>query len=167
MSESSTRVRLMLQGYEQQLLAARRLVHFRAKMRTSAGKSPDDPDPTKERSKRMEQVAKVVYDDLIYTGNFNPIIEEIRAELSKIMGVSLQFIYPPGKRLCIVKSGEHGQEALTLEEQRMVRTMLFRVTREKINDTMLREQVVYKESEPDEYKENTKENDQVVEPIPL
>ncbi|MCR5813847.1 MAG: hypothetical protein K6G15_05100 [Desulfovibrio sp.] len=140
MSDSTLRVRMMLQSYEQQLLAARRLVRYRAKCRLQAGENPEDPDPSIKRRAMVEKVAKEIYDCLIYTGGKNPIIEEIRSELSAIVGIPLMFTYPPGKRLHIVRAGPQGQEALTEEEQRKVRMSLWRVTREKINASMLEEQ---------------------------
>ena len=129
----------MLQGYEQQLLTARRLAKFRAKCRVINGESRDDPDPQIKRRTYVEKVAREVYESLIYTGSTNPIIEEIRAELSSQIGAELQFTYPPGKRLRIVKVTPTGQVALSAEEQQKVRLLFFRVTREKINASMLDE----------------------------
>ena len=125
MSDSTLRVRMMLQSYEQQLLAARRLVRYRAKCRMQAGENPEDPDPSIKRRALVEKVAKEIYECLIYTGGNN---------------IPLMFTYPPGKRLHIVRAGPEGQEALTEEEQRKVRMSLWRVTREKINASMLEEQ---------------------------
>lgn len=139
MSESTVRLRVMLQSYEQQLMAARRLAKFRAKCRLLRGEERDDPDPQIKRRSYVEKVAREVYESLIYTGSPNPINEEIRAELSAQVGIELQFTYPPGKRLRIVKVTPEGQMALSEEEQQKVRLLFFRVTREKINASMLDE----------------------------
>ena len=138
--DATLQIRMMLQRYEQQLLAARRLVRYRAKCRLAQGQPPEDPDPSPKRRMYVEKVAKEVYDCLIYTGSENPIIEEIRSELSRVVGIPLQFTYPPGKRLRIVKTGPNGQAALTEEERHKVRSSLWRITREKINASMLEEQ---------------------------
>ncbi len=42
-------MRIMLQCYEQQLLAARRLARFRVKRRLAEGLKPQDPDPSVNR----------------------------------------------------------------------------------------------------------------------
>jgi len=43
---TAAQVRMMLQGYEQQLLAARRLARLRMRRRVVAGDDPNDPDPS-------------------------------------------------------------------------------------------------------------------------
>ncbi|MCR4666595.1 MAG: hypothetical protein K5657_04790 [Desulfovibrio sp.] len=138
-SEATARVRMMLMRYEQQLLAARRLARFRERLRRANGQSPEDPDPSIKRRIYVEKVTREIYECLIYTGGDNPIIEEIRKELSRVVGIPLRFTYPPGKRLRIVKAGPSGNIALTEEEQRVVRSSLLRVTREKIDASMLEE----------------------------
>ncbi|MBR4742046.1 MAG: hypothetical protein IK079_04030 [Desulfovibrio sp.] len=137
MTESTLRVRIMLQGYEQQLLAARRLARFRARCREAAGEMPDDPDPTPKRSAYIEKVTKEIYDSLLYTGSDNPVIEEIRLSLSEDVGMQLLFTYPPGKRLQIVKVEGNVRRALNEEERIRVKHALYRITREKIDKHML------------------------------
>ncbi|MBO4368993.1 MAG: hypothetical protein J5803_02700 [Desulfovibrio sp.] len=151
MSDATTRVRVMLMRYEQQLLAARRLARFRERMRRATGETPEDPDPAIKRRMYVEKVTKEIYECLLYTGGENPIIEEIRQELSKVVGIPLQFTYPPGKRLRIVKIGPKGTVALTAEEQRKVRSSLLRVTREKIDASMLENHTAMTESWEREY----------------
>ncbi|MBQ7739085.1 MAG: hypothetical protein IJT59_05485 [Desulfovibrionaceae bacterium] len=141
MSESTVRIRLMLQGYEQQLLAARRLAKFRDKYRSMQGEHIGDPDPAPNRRRYVEKVTQEVFQCLLYTGDYRPIIEEIRAELSSRMGLDLRFTYPPGKRLCVIKMTEKGAAPLDPEEKQKVRILLFKVTHEKINSSMLEEDV--------------------------
>ena len=131
------RMRIMLQGYEQQLLAARRLARFRVNRRLAAGEEPNDPDPSVNRRIRVEKVARELYETLIYTGSDNPVVEDIRQELGKEVGQEVQFTYPPGGRLRIVGQGPDGLEALPEDKLRASRNALWRITRQKISESML------------------------------
>ena len=130
-------MRIMLQSYEQQLLAARRLARFRVKRRLAEGEKPQDPDPSVNRRVFVEKVARELYDTLIFTGSSNPVVEEIRAELSQAIGLEVSFTYPPGARLRIVASGPDGQRPLSAEEERRARHALWRITRQKVDQSML------------------------------
>ena len=59
---TAAQVRMMLQGYEQQLLAARRLARLRMRRRMAAGDDPNDPDPAARRHLMVEKVARELYD---------------------------------------------------------------------------------------------------------
>lgn len=130
-------MRIMLQCYEQQLLAARRLARFRVKRRLAEGLKPQDPDPSVNRRAFVEKVARELYDTLIFTGSSNPVVEEIRAELSRAVGLEVEFTYPPGARLRIVAIGPDGQRPLGAEEERRARHALWRITRQKVDQSML------------------------------
>ena len=95
---TAAQVRMMLQGYEQQLLAARRLARLRMRRRMAAGDDPNDPDPAARRHLMVEKVARELYEALLYTGSDNPVVEEIRQELGREVGQDVQFTYPPGGR---------------------------------------------------------------------
>ena len=102
---TTARLRIMLQGYEQQLLAARRLARFRVRRRLAAGEDPREPDPLPKRHATVEQVARELYDMLLYTGSDNPVVEDIRQELSQELGREVHFTYPPDGSLCILGQG--------------------------------------------------------------
>ena len=55
------------------------------------------------------------------------------------MGQEVQFTYPPGGRLRIVGQGPEGLEALSDEKLRATRNALWRVTRKKVDESMLDE----------------------------
>ncbi|MDO5484394.1 MAG: DVU0524 family FlgM-associated protein [Desulfovibrionaceae bacterium] len=129
--------RAMLRSYEQQLLAARRLARFRVRRRLAQGEEPYDPDPAIKRRAYVEQVAQELYDSLIFTGSDNPMVEEIRQTLSQAVGMEVEFTYPPGEKLCIVARGPNGPRPLTDEEQRRTRNALWRITRQKVDQSML------------------------------
>ena len=129
--------RAMLRGYEQQLLAARRLARFRVRRRIAQGEEPYDPDPAIKRRAFVEQVAQELYESLLFTGSDNPVVEEIRESLSGLVGMELEFTYPPGEKLCVVGKGPHGPRTLTEEEQRRIRNALWRITRQKVDQSLL------------------------------
>ena len=116
---TTARLRIMLQGYEQQLLAARRLARFRVRRRLAAGEDPREPDPLPKRHATVEQVARELYDMLLYTGSDNPVVEDIRQELSQELG-------------------RDGTGALTPEQQRAARHALWRITRRRVDKGVLR-----------------------------
>lgn len=132
----------MLQCYEQQLLAARRLVRMRARMQNELDPKKNleqgfqDPSPEEKRNSYKEDIARHIFNDLLYTGSNNPVIEEIRQELSEVLGITLRFTYPPGRRLCIVKESPNGPMALTPDEIRIAKTNLYRITKKKINASL-------------------------------
>ena len=136
---NSAKLRIMLQGYEQQLLAARRLARFRGRRRLAQGEDPHDPDPAAYRRTCVEKVARELYETLIFTGSDNPVVEKIRKELGKEVGQEVFFTYPPGQRLHIVGEGPDGMEPLSDEVQRKTRHALWRVIREQVDKSMLEE----------------------------
>lgn len=138
MEESTTpQLRSMLRGYEQQLLTARRLARLRVKVRLAAGESPQDPDPEIKRRAYVEQVARELYESLIYTGSDNPMVEEIRRELGKSVGQELLFTYPPGEQLLFVGCSPQGPRPLPKDAQQQTRFALWRITRQKVHQSML------------------------------
>jgi hypothetical protein len=127
----------MLQGYEQQLLTARRLVKFHVRHRLAAGLDPQDPDPDVNRRRMVEKIAKELYETVVFTGSDNPVVEEIRRELGKNFGQEVLFTYPPGGTLCMVARTADGSRPLTEEEQRRMRPVLWRLTRQKVDESTL------------------------------
>lgn len=136
---NSAKLRMVLQGYEQQLLAARRLARFRVRRRMALGEDPHDPDPAAHRRACVENVARELYETLVFTGSDNPVVENIRKELGKEVGQNVQFTYPPGQRLHIVGEGPDGMKPLTEDVQRQARHALWRVIREQVDQSMLEE----------------------------
>jgi hypothetical protein len=127
----------MLQSYEQQLLSARRLARLRVRRRLAEGLAPEDPDPSIKRRLFVEKAARELYEILVFTGSENPVIEDIRAEFGKLLGKSVRFTYPPGERLSIAIEGPDGPEPLSEAEQRRTRHLLWQVTRQLVEQSML------------------------------
>lgn len=134
---TAARMRIMLQGYEQQLLAARRLARLKVRRKLAAGENPAEPDPAAKRHVFVEKVARELYEMLLFTGSDNPVVEDIRQELGQELGVDVCFVYPPEGRLCVMGQGPEGLIPLTEEQQRAMRNALWRITRKKVDASML------------------------------
>lgn len=130
-------MRAMLNCYEQQLLAARRLARFRVKKRLEEGLRPHDPDPAPQREAFVRNVAREFYDTLFFTGNANPVVEEIRQALGAKIGKEVEFHYPPGEYLQIMVRDAEGLRPLPPEEKQKAHDELWRITRQKVDCHML------------------------------
>lgn len=122
-----------LRDYDQQLLAARRLARFRVQKRLAAGLPPQDMDPSIKRNETVRNVARELYQSLIFTGSPNPVVENILADLSLAMGRELEFTYPPGEDLCIVAKTATGLEPLSAEDQKKARALLERIVKTQVD----------------------------------
>lgn len=126
------RRRLMLHSYEQQLLTARRLAKHKVRMRLAEGLEPDDPDPAPRRMAFSSRISQELYDSLLFYPNANPVVEEIREELSQELGRRIEFTYPPGGTLRLAVRDENGLRHLNTEEQTRARLILRRLTQDKV-----------------------------------
>lgn len=129
--------RIMLHTYEQNLGNARRLARFKVRMRLQAGLEPDDPDPAPKRKVFATKIAQELYDHLLFYPGANPVVEEIREELSAALGMRVEFTYPPGSTLRIVARDENGPRQLAPEEQRKAREVLKRITDAKVDEGLM------------------------------
>lgn len=141
-TSAQTQKRMMLNSYEQQLLAARRLARMRVTMRIREGLDADEPepDPAIKRRSYVEQVAFELFQSLLFTGSDNPVVEDIRKDLSRKLGREVHFTYPPGGRLKIVAEGANGPVPLSREEQLRCRQVLEGITRQRVDQSMLEQE---------------------------
>lgn len=128
------RQRIMLHTYEQNLITARRLARYKIKKRLEEGLEPDDPDPAPQRKAFVNKIAQELYDSLIFYPDANPVVEEIRKELSEALGKNVEFTYPPGGTLRIAVREKTGLRHLDDEEQRSARETLKQITNAKVDD---------------------------------
>ena len=129
--------RIMLHSYEQQLLTARRLAKHKVRMRLAQGLEPDDPDPAPKRMAFSAQISQELYDSLLFYPNANPVVEEIREELSNELGQTIEFTYPPGGTLRLAVREAGGLRHLNKDEQARARLILRRLTQNKVNQGLL------------------------------
>lgn len=130
-----SRLRAMLNSYEQQLINARRLAKAKVRKRIAEGLDPDDPDPAPKRATNAIQIAEALYMELLFYPDAHPaIVEEIREELSQALGRRVEFTYPAGGTMRIAVRDENGLRHLEKEEQEQARDILRRITGTKVSE---------------------------------
>lgn len=132
------RMQQVLQKYEQQLLNARRLARFRARVQSRAGEDTQEPDPSIKRRKYVESVASEMFTSLLFTGIPDELMEDIRKELCTRFGKEFEFVFPPNSNLCIyIRDGQERRQ-LTADEVQVVSAALAAITSQKVDKSMLR-----------------------------
>lgn len=132
-----TPLRTALQGYEQQLLAARRLARFRARARLRDGQEARDPDPSEKRVQTVRTVAAELMNLLVFTGVSPEWLEETRQELNKALNHEFEFVFPPDANLCVYVRENGARRPLSDAEQRLVTMHLQHITRARVEKSML------------------------------
>lgn len=127
------RQKIMLHTYEQHLINARRLARYKVRMRLAEGLEPDDPDPAAKKRVFASQISQELFDSLLFYPDSNPVVEEIRQELSEALGKKVEFTYPPGSSLRIAVREKTGLRHLDDEEQRSARETLKRITDARVD----------------------------------
>lgn len=132
------RMRQVLQKYDQQLLTARRLARFRARVKQRSGEEIAEPDPAEQRRKYVESMASEMFTSLLFTGLPDALMEEIRLELCQKFKKEFEFVFPPNSNLCIyIKEGKKRRQ-LNAEESQIVSRELALITRIKVDKGMLK-----------------------------
>ena len=129
MPDANMARRGMLQGYARQMRETGRLARL------------VDPHGSQQACKHRdiaEKVARELYTTVQHSGSCNPVVEEIRQELSREMGTDLHFTHPLGGALRILRQGPEGLEPLSEDASRVITYALWRITRRKINESMLK-----------------------------
>lgn len=138
MSGTTLNLRAMLQQYEKQLLAARRLARYRRAARLASGETDPPIDPEVKRKAMVERVARELYERLIFTGSDNPVVEEIRTNLGKVVGGTVRFTYPLGTdRMRLVREGPEGNTPVSGPEQDKAMRSLWEITVAEVDKSMV------------------------------
>lgn len=137
MSGTTLYLRTMLQQYEKQLLAARRLARYRRAARLANGEDPPI-DPEVKRKAMVERVARELYERVLYTGSDSPVVEEIRTNLGKAVGSAVRFTYPPGEEhMRLVRESPEGDSPVSAQEQHLALKKLWDITVDKVDKSMV------------------------------
>lgn len=138
MSGITLNLRLMVQQYETQLLAARRLARYRRARRLAEGEEEPRIDPQVRRRAMVERVARELYEMILFTGSDNPVVDKIRERMTPIMGAKVRFTYPAGSdKLSVVREDGEGLRPLTPEEQERAQQALWHLTVRAVDESML------------------------------
>lgn len=119
------------------LIKAQRLVRYREKLN-------DTPSPyygplAPERRKVMvEWVARELFENLMFTGGENPVLQDVQDELKKLYGMPIVFRYPPGAPgVSVFRQTEKGLEEADKEDKAAILLKVWDIIVKKVDETML------------------------------
>ena len=135
MSIKSFYVRKMLLQYDKQLVADRRI--RRHMQLLNAGQAETLP-PEQKRQIMVERVAQEVFENLLFSGSDNPVVQEVKEALQQEMGEKLSFKFPPSRlEFEIYRETEDGPVKIESGEAAHLLDRLWEITLEKVDETML------------------------------
>lgn len=137
MHAALAQLRHMLQQYETQLMAARRLARYRRARRLAEGDEPAT-DPRVRRRAIVERVAQELYESILFTGTENPVVDVIRKRLGDTVGGGVRFTYPPGEeKVRIMREDEAGLRPLTEDERLRALHYLWGITLKAVDESTI------------------------------
>jgi len=145
MTVNSFYVQNMLRKYKKQMTSARHIARESHSARNLQFDNHDDQlsdmDQRVAEARRqglVERVAREVYENLLFSGSDNPIVEEIKAQLEDDLGFAVLFRNPfPNLSLQIYKETDLGPIKVTSEEKEDILNKLWAISLDKVNATML------------------------------
>ncbi|MCT4534247.1 DVU0524 family FlgM-associated protein [Halodesulfovibrio sp.] len=148
MTVKSFYVQNMLRKYKKQITSAQLIARAGGSARILQNQDYQDGDAQlsdinrklldKNRQRLVERVAREVYENLLFSGSNNPIVEEIKTQLEIDIGFSVLFRHPfPNLSLQIYKESEFGPIKLSGDEKEDVLNKLWAISLDKVNATML------------------------------
>ena len=130
-------MRNMLHQYGRQLVTSRRLARYHQVLRARAGVEPE-MSPEMRRTIMVERVSKELFENLLFTGSGNAVVEEVRRELAQAFGEAISFRYPPGQLdMTITRDGPSGEIEVSPEEKGRILSQVWSIIRTRVDATML------------------------------
>lgn len=131
-------VQNMLRVYDQHLDQGRRMARYRMLLQRA---SPGDVVNLSQEARRrqlVEKIASEIMDSLMVSGSNNPVVLDIKRDLQREFGFEMEFRYLPlePEMQILRKDGEDLVE-VTGEEKTSVIERFWRITLDKVNETML------------------------------
>lgn len=145
MTVNSFYVQNMLRKYKKQITSAQHIARETGSARNLHFSSYDDQlsdmDLRVAEARRqglVERVAREVYENLLFSGSDNPIVEEIKAQLEDDLGFAVLFRNPfPNLSLQIYKETDLGPIKVSSDEKEDILNKLWAISLDKVNATML------------------------------
>ncbi len=131
-------VKAVVRTYDQHQDTGRRIARFNKYM-DRAGQG-DSVSISKEAKRRqlVEKVSREIVDNLIGSDSSNPVVRDIKKQLSAEFGQNLVFRYPSdGSGLQILKNTDQGVAELTNGEKDAFMRRLWEVALNRVDETML------------------------------
>ena len=131
-------VKNVLRTYDQHLDTGRRIARFKKYMRQSGAGDMVSISQEAKRRQMVERVAREIVDNLIGSESANPVVMDIKRQLSQELGQDLVFRYPAsGEGLQILRKTAQGVAALTNNEKDAFMQRLWELALTKVDETML------------------------------
>ena len=147
MTIKSFYVQNMLRKYKKQITSAQHIARAAESARNLHLNYQDDDAQLSDMDQRVvdarrqglvERVAREVYENLLFSGSTNPIVEEIKAQLEVDLGFAVLFRNPfPNLSLQIYKETDLGPIKVTRDEKEDIMNKLWAISLDKVNATML------------------------------
>lgn len=147
MTVKSFYVQNMLRKYKKQITSAQHIARAAGSARNLHFNYQDDDAQISDMDQRVvdarrqglvERVAREVYENLLFSGSNNPIVEEIKAQLEVDLGFAVLFRNPfPNLSLQIYKETDFGPIKVTSDEKEEIMNKLWAISLDKVNATML------------------------------
>lgn len=144
MTVKSFYVQNMLRKYGKQIVSARQLAKAGQSARNlqhiEIDQTSDDniAIAAERRQGLVERVAREVYENLLFSGSDNPIVQEIKAQLESELGFAVLFKHPfPNLSLQLYKETDVGMIKVSGDEKEQIMDKLWAISLDKVNATML------------------------------
>lgn len=147
MTVTSFYVQNMLRKYKKQITSAQHIARAAESARNLQFNYQDDDVQRSDMDQRIvdarrqglvERVAREVYENLLFSGSTNPIVEEIKAQLEVDLGFAVLFrnLFP-NLSFQIYKETDLGPIKVTRDEKEDIMNKLWAISLDKVNATML------------------------------
>ncbi|WP_031482011.1 DVU0524 family FlgM-associated protein [Maridesulfovibrio frigidus] len=138
MANNPAEIRNMLRTYGKQLTSAKRLARFRRALKMSESVDVVTISRQARRRELVEKISREIIENLIVSGNENPVVSDILEQLELDFGEKYLFEYPlDGSDIQVIKETTSGIVDLPNEEKSQVMNRLWEITLEKVDRTML------------------------------
>lgn len=148
MTVQSFYVQNMLRKYKKQITSAQVIAKANGSVRFLHSDGYYDEDDQfsdmeqrlseERRQALVERVAREVYENLLFSGSTNAIVEEIKAQLEAELGYAVIFRNPfPNLSLQIYKVTDFRPIKLSSDEKEDIMNRLWAISLDKVNATML------------------------------
>ncbi|SDL36594.1 hypothetical protein SAMN05660337_2783 [Maridesulfovibrio ferrireducens] len=138
MANNPAEIRNMLRTYGKQLTNAKRLARFRRALKMSESVDVVTISRQARRRELIEKISREIIENLIVSGNENPVVSDILEQLELDFGERYLFEYPlDGSDVQVLKESAEGVIDLPPEEKSVIMNRLWEITLEKVDRTML------------------------------
>lgn len=131
-------VKSVARAYDQQHDTGRRIARFKKYVNQGGQGDVVSISTDAKRKQMVEKVTSEIVDNLVGSESNNPVVREIKNQLTSEAGQNLAFRYASdGSGLQILKDTQNGVVELTSKEKDALVTRLREITLDRVNKTML------------------------------